>query len=222
MSSLIAKNLWKSFPHPQGGQIEILKGVSLTLQIGESLAISGRSGEGKTTLLHILGGLESPDRGVVSINNTPLSFHQPALRGKNIGFIFQSFQLFHEYTVLENVLLPARIARQSVKKGSFAWMRACDLLARVGLEQHVNRLMKTLSGGEKQRAALARALLNHPHFILADEPSGNLDAKHAKEIGILLQECVQEEQKGLILVTHDPILAAMCQKQLHLQDGIVT
>jgi len=213
MSVLIARNLFKSFRFPQ--KVEILSGVSLELSAGESIAICGRSGEGKTTLLHILGALEEPDSGQIEIAGQPYSTSNCAqLRNLSIGFIFQAFNLLEDFTLLENVLMPARIARRKVDR-----TYGLELLKKVGLESRADFPAKLLSGGEKQRAALARALCNNPDLILADEPSGNLDRSNASQIGELLFSLVKQEKKSLILVTHDESLAKLCDKQYLLREG---
>ena len=210
--TLTAKELWKTYENPP---VKILRGVSLTVEPGESVAICGRSGEGKTTLLHLLGGLENPSSGLVTIDGEPLHKGAAHLRNQKIGFVFQSFHLLEDCTALENVLMPSRIARRPI---DLAY--GLELLRRVDLESRANIPAHLLSGGEKQRVAFARALCNDPDFILADEPSGNLDRGHAQRIGDLLLECTRRK-KGLILVTHDPELAALCQRRYTLQEGVL-
>ncbi len=213
MSVLSAKNLCKTFRSPQ--VVTVLSGVSLDVQQGEAIAICGRSGEGKTTLLHILGSLEEPDSGTVAIKGQPFSSSKAAeLRNRHIGFIFQTFNLLDDFTLLENVLMPARIARVSKDRNY-----GLDLLKKVGLEERADFPVKLLSGGERQRAAIARALCNNPDLILADEPSGNLDRANAENIGTLLLSLVKQERKSLILVTHDPNLARLCDRQTFLSEG---
>jgi lipoprotein-releasing system ATP-binding protein len=215
MSVLIAEDLHKAFCTPH--RLEVLKGISLEVQKGESVAIMGKSGEGKSTLLHILGTLEKPCRGNLSLLGETVDYADAArLRNQKIGFIFQSFNLLEEDTLLENVLMPAKIARQNNRN---AYERALSLLKRVGLFERKDFLAKHLSGGEKQRTALARALLNAPPLILADEPSGNLDQSHSQMIYALLLTLVQEEKKTLIVVTHDKNLAERCDRILHLKEG---
>lgn len=213
MSVLTARNIFKSFHFPQ--KVEVLSGVSLELSPGESIAICGRSGEGKTTLLHILGSLEEPDSGQIEIAGQPYSSSKNAkLRNHSIGFIFQAFNLLEDFTLLENVLMPARIARKRADR-----TYGLELLKKVGLESRADFPAKLLSGGEKQRAALARALCNNPDLILADEPSGNLDRANASQIGELLFSLVKQEKKSLILVTHDESLAKLCDKRYLLSEG---
>lgn len=217
---LIAKNISKSFftPFP----LPILKQIDLTVLEGESIAITGKSGEGKSTLLHILGTLEKPCTGELilcghSIHSTPL----PLLRNQYIGFIFQGFHLLEEMTVLDNVLMPAKIGRSSTVSGSSPYKRAQNLIDRVGLTPRAHFLVKHLSGGEKQRVAIARALLNDPPLILADEPSGNLDHAHSQIIHQLLLELTCQQGKTLIVVTHDRELASLCHQQYSLKDGLL-
>ncbi|HSX27044.1 MAG TPA: ABC transporter ATP-binding protein [Chlamydiales bacterium] len=211
--TLHAKNLFKSFLSPQ--KVDVLSGVSLSILPGESIAICGRSGEGKTTLLHILGTLEEPDQGTLEIcGELATSSNAPRLRNQHIGFIFQSYNLLEDFTALENVLMPSRIARQPLDKH-----KGLELLAKVGLAQRAHFPAKLLSGGERQRVAIARSLCNNPDLILADEPSGNLDQANAQQIGALLLHLVKQEKKSLILVTHDSALAALCDKQYNLAAG---
>lgn len=208
-----AKNLKKSFFAPQ--ELPILSDVSLSIKQGESVAITGRSGEGKTTLLHILGTLEPFDSGELLIAGIPHHRANMAeLKNKHMGFIFQAFNLLEDFSALENVLMPARIARQSIDK-----KRGLDLLAQVGLEHRAHFPAKLLSGGERQRVAIARALCNNPDILFADEPSGNLDKLSADLIADLLFNLVKTQNKTLILVTHDLLLADRCDRTLKLCEG---
>ena len=180
----------------------------------------GSSGEGKSTLLHILGTLEQPSSGQLEICGQPTDTSSlPSLRNRHIGFIFQSFNLLEEDTVLDNVLMPARIAREPTHSRSPAYRRALQLLEKVGLSSRIRFLAKLLSGGEKQRVAIARALLNNPDLILADEPSGNLDYGNSQAIHQLLLMLTKEEGKTLVIVTHDSELASLCDKTYQLKDG---
>jgi len=218
---LSAKNISKSFKAPI--KTTILKNISLEVAAGETVAIMGKSGEGKTTLLHILGTLEPPTEGSLEICGLPAtSSNQNHLRNQKIGFIFQAYNLLEDYTVLENILMPAKIAHQDIKPGSPAHQRALELLEEVGLSHRADFPAKLLSGGEKQRAAIARAFLNDPVLILADEPSGNLDHAHSTIIYNLLLGAAQKRGKALIVVTHDRELAALCQKTYSLMDGVLT
>ncbi len=215
---LTARNLHKSFEGPS--QQVILQGVDLDLYSGQTLAIMGASGEGKSTLLHLLGGLDFPSQGDIKIQGVPLiPALAPALRLTHIGFVFQAYHLLSDYTALQNVLMPAWIAGESVHRGSSAYYRAQQLLDQVGLKEKGSLLSKYLSGGEKQRVAIARAFMNDPSIILADEPSGNLDRKHAGEIHKLFMDMAHVYQKGVVLVTHNPELASLCQSTLTLREG---
>ena len=215
---LRAKQIKKRFPLPSA--VEVLKGVDLEIQRGESLAIIGKSGEGKSTLLHILGTLEKPCSGSLEIcGHNTASASLPNLRCRHIGFIFQSTNLLDDYTTLDNVLMPARIARSPTHPGSLAYKRALMLLETVGLKDRMHFFAKLLSGGEKQRAAIARALCNDPDLILADEPSGNLDHTLSQEIHTLLIRLTRDFNKGLIVVTHDSEFSSLCSKTLLLKDG---
>lgn len=215
---LEAKEIYKAFSST--AKVEVLSGVSLKIFPQKSLAIVGASGEGKTTLLYILGAIEKPDKGELIFDSK--SYEEtslPQLRNQKIGFIFQSYNLLDDFTALENVLMPALIARQDTGLNSKYHTRALDLLKKVGLESRKDFKAKYLSGGEKQRVCIARALLNDPDIILADEPTGNLDHKNSEDIHHLLFSCVKDYQKSLILVTHDRQLAERCDETLLLQDG---
>ena len=214
---LHAEELTKAFHHPT--RVEVLRGVSLTVYPGDTLAIMGASGEGKSTLLHILATLEQPCGGRLEILGQNASRPSPALRNRHIGMVFQSYNLLEDYTVLDNVLMPARIARQATEPGSVAYTRALQLLAEVDLSGRAHFPTKLLSGGEKQRAALARALCNDPDILLADEPSGNLDHQTSQQIHALLLHFARNHNKALIIVTHDQELAALCTSVYRLQDG---
>lgn len=215
---LSAKKISKTFTHPLS--VEVLKSVSLDIYPGESVAIMGASGEGKSTLLQILGTLEAPTSGELIIAGKSVSTHpSPSLRNQHIGFVFQGFNLLDDYTVLQNVLMPALIAGELIHKNAPAYKRACALLEKVGLSHRMNFSTKLLSGGEKQRAALARALCNDPEILLADEPTGNLDHDTSSRIQELLTHSVKELNKSLIVVTHDKALAELCDRKLILCDG---
>lgn len=215
---LEAIDIHKSFYHPH--LTHILKGIQLQVYAGQSIAIIGRSGEGKSTLLQILGTLEAPCEGVLKIANQEIGLSNKArIRNQSIGFVFQSFHLLEDYTALENVLMPARIARQTISKGSEAHERAWNLLEKVGLSHRAHFHTKLLSGGEKQRVALARAMCNNPDIIFADEPSGNLDRQTSGLIHQILLSFVEDYQKALVIVTHDKELAALCSKQYELKNG---
>jgi lipoprotein-releasing system ATP-binding protein len=213
---LKAKAITKSYPGA-----EVLKGVSLEVKQGEAIAIMGKSGEGKTTLLHILGTLEKPTSGAVELFGESAQGHLTTLRNQKIGFVFQAFHLLEEMSVIDNVLMPAKIGREPTHAGSVAHTRAMKLLGEVGLAHRAHFLTKLLSGGEKQRVALARALCNDPDLIFADEPSGNLDRSHAEGLNALLLQLVKTKGKGLVVVTHDKELAALCDRTLTLHNGVV-
>jgi len=212
---LKAKNIHKTYKNPD--ILHILKGIDLELQTNQSIAIMGTSGVGKTTFLHILGTLETFETGSLSIlNNNHLTNN---IRNKHLGFIFQTYNLLEDLTLLENILMPAYIARQNIKKDSHTYKRALLLLEEVGLEKRAHYLAKNLSGGEKQRATIARAFCNNPDIILADEPSGNLDHENSKIIHLLLINSVKKFNKSLIVATHDKELASLCDKIYYLKDG---
>ncbi|MGA8165054.1 MAG: ABC transporter ATP-binding protein [Waddliaceae bacterium] len=215
-----AKNLHKTFDSPT--EIRILKGVDLNVSYGESVAITGRSGEGKSTLLHILGTLESYSQGGLKVAGYDVSrYKKTLLRNLHMGFVFQSFHLLEDYTVLENILMPARIGRYKGATRSEVVKRGMDRLDFVGLTDRAYFNVRQLSGGEKQRVAIGRALCNDPDVIFADEPSGNLDKKNAEIIHDLLLTYVKQEDKGLVVVTHDQQLANLCDTQYHLQNGLL-
>lgn len=215
---LQATNLCKTFYNP--AKIEILKNLDLTVRQGETVAIMGRSGKGKSTLLQILGTLETPCSGILKIHGEKTSyFNKSRIRNRELGFIFQSFHLLEDYTALENVLIPAKIARKSISPLEKTYKNAFDLLYHVGLGDRMHFHTKLLSGGEKQRVAIARALCNNPGIILADEPSGNLDKETSKGIHQLLIDLSRSQGKTLVIVTHDPDLAQMCSTRYTLIDG---
>ena len=215
---LSAKGLKKAFYEP--AEVHILKNVNLDVRKGETVAIMGRSGEGKSTLLQILGTLENPCAGTLEIDGQQISsFNKSRIRNNKLGFIFQSFHLLDDYTAIENVLMPAKIGRKDTSTKSEAYQRACDLMDHVGLKNRLHFNTKLLSGGEKQRVAIARALCNDPDLILADEPSGNLDKQTSIQIHTLLMDLASLQNKTLIVVTHDPDLAALCSHNYRMVDG---
>lgn len=215
---LRAKQLHKSFHSPK--KVEIIKELDFALFEGETVAITGRSGEGKSTLLHLLGTLEQPTRGQLEIAGITVSgWNTAKIRNKHIAFIFQSFHLLDDLSAIDNVLMPAKISRQETTKGSPAFSRALALLDKMGLKERAQFSTKLLSGGEKQRVAIARALCNNPDIILADEPSGNLDKQTAAQIHSLLISFAKNEGKSIVFVTHDPDLVKMCDTQYLLHKG---
>jgi lipoprotein-releasing system ATP-binding protein len=217
---LKASRLHKSYYRP--AKVDILCGIDLIVEAGQSVAITGRSGQGKSTLLHVLGTLENPCQGSIEIANQLInSRNKSSIRNQTIAFIFQSFHLLDDYSALENVLMPARIARANTMKGSQAHDRALELLQHVGLANRAHFNTKLLSGGEKQRVAIARALCNNPQLIFADEPSGNLDKQTSAVIHELLLEFSKAQGKSIILATHDKDLAALCDVRYVLQEGLL-
>ena len=204
------------------GNLQVLKGIDLTINKGEVVAIVGPSGAGKTTLLQIIGTLDTPDNGKLFINETEtgkLSEKElAAFRNKNIGFVFQFHQLLPEFTALENVMIPALIARE---KASDAEKRAKEILDFMKLSDRMTHKPAELSGGEKQRVAVARALINNPAVILADEPSGSLDTKNKEELHSLFFELRDQMHQTFVIVTHDEQLAANTDRVIHITDGVV-
>lgn len=223
MSLLEVKDIVKDYKIPGQQPIRVLDGVSFSVEAGEHVAVVGRSGGGKTTLLNILGGLDRPTSGEVVLDGQPL-FHgfgaarrRCRLRATRIGFVFQSFHLMPELDIVENVLLPTMTGRVRLS-GRAARTRACELLERVGLKDRLEHLPAELSGGEQQRVALARALICGPEIILADEPTGNLDALTGEDILRLLFEA-SERPLACVMVTHSSAAAARSDRVLTLDKG---
>jgi lipoprotein-releasing system ATP-binding protein len=200
--------------------LEVLRDVNLEIARGEFLAMRGASGAGKSTLLHLIGGLDSPNAGEIFFNGQNLAkFSESELtqfRNRRVGFVFQAYHLLPELTALENVCLPARVARISAAQTE---KRGRELLARVGLQERVEHKPFELSGGEQQRVAVARALVNEPELLLADEPTGNLDSKTGGEIIELLKNLCAEKQMTLVIATHDAKIAAHARRVVELADG---
>jgi len=213
---LIAQNITKSY-----GELAILKGVNLRVEKSEIVSIVGSSGAGKTTLLQILGTLDKPDGGEIIINGiSPFSLNQSAIaafRNKHIGFIFQFHQLLPEFTAIENVMIPGMIAGTNKKQ---LQERAEMLLSKLSIDHRKNHQPSELSGGEQQRIAVCRALMNEPSVVLADEPSGNLDTKNAKELHELFFKLREEFHQTFVIVTHNEDLANMADRKLTMKDGL--
>jgi lipoprotein-releasing system ATP-binding protein len=202
------------------GNLQVLKGVDVHIKKGEVVSIVGASGAGKSTLLHILGTLDRPDSGKVMFEEqvvTSMNSRQLALfRNKHIGFIFQFHNLLPEFTALENVCIPAFIAKSDVKESE---QRALELLHFLGLAERAQHKPNQLSGGEQQRVAVARALMNNPDVILADEPSGNLDSKNARELHQLFFTLREKYNQTFVIVTHNDELAGLADRALVMKDG---
>jgi len=214
---LRATSLEKSY-----GDLPVLKGIDLEINQGEIVAIVGASGAGKSTLLHILGTLDAPDRGKVFIQDKDVfsqsSSNLAAFRNKSIGFVFQFHNLLPEFTALENVMIPGLIAKGD---DSAVKLRATGILEMLGLKDRVDHKPSELSGGEQQRVAVARALINSPALILADEPSGNLDSKNAVDLHNLFFQLRKDIGQTFIIVTHNEQLATMSDRKIELKDGRV-
>ncbi len=215
---LVARDLRRSF-RMGPRRIEVLRGISMEVRRSEAVFLVGASGAGKTTLLYTLAGLERPEGGTVDFEGQRLytgsSQAQAQIRNTQMGFVFQSYFLLPELTALENVMLPGMIG------GSVRESAAEESLRSVGLGERLQHLPAELSGGEQQRVAIARALVNDPAFVFADEPTGNLDSKTGDAIMDLLLSLAGERKKTLLVVTHDPRLAALGDRQLHMVDGIL-
>ncbi len=214
---LRVENVHKAY-HIGKRAVEVLHGVSLRVRRGETLSIMGASGSGKSTLLHILGGLDRPDAGDIFFEGTSLGKMKPArqaaFRAQRVGFVFQSYHLLPELDVLQNVMLPSMAARRKTLKA-----RAEHLLEQVGLTGRKDHRPMELSGGEQQRVAMARALMNDPDLILADEPTGNLDSHTGENVLHNLFDLAQSDKRTLILVTHNEEVAQSCARELILKDG---
>lgn len=212
---LIAKEVYKHF-----GPLEVLKGVDIHIEKGEVVSISGSSGAGKSTLLHILGTLDRPDTGVITLAGERIDQLKgkalAAFRNRHIGFIFQFHHLLPEFTALENICIPGWIAGRRKKEVA---KRATELLSLLGLENRSDHKPQQLSGGEQQRVAVARALINNPSIIMADEPTGNLDSKNASELHKLFIDLRNQFQQTFLIVTHNEELAQQCDRTLHMKDG---
>ena len=214
---LTGKNIYKRY-----GSLEVLRGVDLEIKRGEVVSIVGPSGCGKSTLLHILGTLDKPDMGEVIINNTSLGQLSgnklAAFRNKHIGFVFQFHHLLPEFSALENVCIPGWLAGRKKKD---VMNEAEGLLKMLGLSNRLNNKPNQLSGGEQQRVAVARALINKPDIVMADEPTGNLDSANAKELHQLFFDLRKQFNQTFLIVTHNEELATLSDRVLHMKDGLI-
>lgn len=215
-------DLRKSFVAPNGERIEVLRGVTFTAKHGEVIAITGPSGSGKSTLLHLLGGLENADHGTIAFDGMDLTDLDPrrlaALRRQQIGFVFQFHYLLPDLSAVENVALPLLIARE---KREYAYGRAASLLQDAHLVGREDHPISHLSGGEQQRVALARALVTHPKLLLADEPTGNVDAAIGEEVGKALVSYARNNGAVAVMATHSASLASLCDRTFVLENGRV-
>jgi lipoprotein-releasing system ATP-binding protein len=216
-------NLCKAFLTPAGTKLEVLRGVSFAVAAGEMVAITGASGAGKSTLLHVLGGLEAADEGSVRLGEMDITGVRGALmsgyRRREVGFIFQFHHLLPDLTAAENVAMPLFINRVTRRE---AMRRAVAALDKMNLSAHARHAVSHLSGGEQQRVAVARALITEPRLVLADEPTGNLDAAIGDEIGARLAAYCRAHQAAIVVATHNERLAEACDRVLHLQEGIIS
>lgn len=211
------KNITKSF-----GSLQVLKGIDMHVDAGEVVSIVGPSGAGKTTLLQIIGTLDKPDSGSITIDGVDVrqlsGKRLSDFRNQHLGFVFQFHQLLPEFTAMENIMIPAYIAGKGKAEAS---RRAKELLEFMGLSERANHKPAQLSGGEKQRVAVARALVNHPAVILADEPSGSLDTKNKEELHQLFFDLRDKFGQTFVIVTHDENLASITDRTIHLRDGMI-
>lgn len=202
--------------------LKVLKGVHVNINPGEIVSIVGASGAGKSTLLHIMGTIDNPDSGSLSINNTEITRLSPkelsAFRNQHIGFVFQFHHLLPEFTAIENVLIPAMIAKLNIKANK---ERAKELLSYLGLSKRLQHKPNELSGGEQQRVAIARAIINQPKVIFADEPTGNLDSENSEDIHQLFFDLRKQFNHTFVIVTHNETLAEMADRKLVMKDGII-
>ena len=213
------ENLTKTYNYKKSNAFTALTDVSLTVEDGEMLAIIGKSGAGKSTLLHIIGCIDTFEKGTYTLDD--ISVHKLSdkklaqIRNQKVGIVMQDFALVEEYTVLENVKIPLYFAKK--RKGSVNTL-ALDALEKVGMKELAKKPVNKLSGGQKQRVAIARAIVNNPSFLLADEPTGALDTKTSAEIMALFKS-LNDEGKTVIIITHDPTVAGSCKRQIEISDG---
>jgi lipoprotein-releasing system ATP-binding protein len=216
---LVVENVCKSYPSASG-PLHVLKGVTLSVNSGELIAITGESGSGKSTLLHVLGTLDRPDSGRVLVDGKDVFASNDAdlatFRNRRIGFVFQFHHLLPEFTALENVAMPALIGGQTLAASRG---RASELLESLGLSSRMDHRPGQLSGGEQQRVAVARALMNNPDLVLADEPTGNLDVKTAEHLHLQIALLCRELNQTFVIVTHNPALAAHADRMMELIEG---
>lgn len=214
---ILAQDIYKSY-----GSLQVLKGVNFSAKKGEVVSVMGASGAGKTTLLQILGSLEPADSGKVEINATDIGSLKPRrlsrFRNEHIGFVFQFHHLLPEFTALENICIPGYIAGKDKKK---VVARASELLSFLGIADRASHKPSAMSGGEQQRVAVARALINNPSVILADEPTGNLDTRNAEELHNLFLDLRNQFQNTFVIITHNPELAATADRTVRMEDGKV-
>jgi len=218
---LKAENICKSYP-TSAGPLEVLRDVSLSLKEGELISISGPSGCGKSTLLNILGTLDQPDKGTLEITGKNVALLDDEsvsrLRSEFIGFVFQFHHLLPEFTIAENLMIPQRLLGRSEKT---ATDRVTELLSKVNLLPRYNHRPNAISGGERQRVALLRALVNEPGIVLADEPTGNLDVETAQQLMEMIQNLAKDFNQAFLIVTHNPDVAALCERNLTINEGTV-
>jgi lipoprotein-releasing system ATP-binding protein len=214
---LSCKNITKSY-----GSLRVLKGVSMQINKGEIVSLTGSSGAGKSTLMHILGTLDKPDNGEVLLNSRLVHQLKPkalsAFRNQHIGFVFQFHHLLPEFSAIENVCIPGWLGKRSRKE---VGERAAELLSVMGLKDRLHHKPAALSGGEQQRVSVARALINQPDIVFADEPTGNLDSANADELHRLFFDLRKRFDQTFLIVTHNEELAAACDRTIHMKDGLI-
>ncbi len=218
---LKAENICKSYP-TSAGPLEVLRDVSLSLKEGELISVAGPSGCGKSTLLNILGTLDQPDKGTLEITGKNVALLDDEsvsrLRSEFIGFVFQFHHLLPEFTIAENLMIPQRLLGRSEKT---ATDRVTELLSKVNLLPRYNHRPNAISGGERQRVAVLRALVNEPGIVLADEPTGNLDVETAQQLMEMIQNLAKDFNQAFLIVTHNPDVAALCERNLTINEGTV-